>query len=87
MTRSTQTAEIPLRSPANEARPVHCSFCLKPQSELKALIAGPGLVFNLRRMRRPVYRDPVRTHARHVAIWFSGQSTYGQVARHARPHG
>jgi ATP-dependent Clp protease ATP-binding subunit ClpX len=37
--------EIPGRSPANAAKPVHCSFCLKSQDEVKALIAGPGLIF------------------------------------------
>lgn len=37
--------EIPGRSAAHAARPVHCSFCLKSQDEVKALIAGPGLIF------------------------------------------
>lgn len=45
MAQASNAPEIPLRSPVNAAKPVHCSFCLKPQSELKALVAGPGLVF------------------------------------------
>lgn len=28
-----------------EANPLHCSFCLKSQHEVKKLIAGPGHIF------------------------------------------
>ena len=34
-----------LPAPYIDKAPLHCSFCLKSQHEVKKLIAGPGLIF------------------------------------------
>jgi ATP-dependent Clp protease ATP-binding subunit ClpX len=43
------TAETPskdeLPAPFTGKGPLHCSFCLKSQHEVKKLIAGPGYIF------------------------------------------
>ena len=35
----------PLPAPYADKAPLHCSFCLKSQHEVKKLIAGPGFIF------------------------------------------
>ena len=39
------TAEAKLPAPYAGKEPLHCSFCLKSQHEVKKLIAGPGFIF------------------------------------------
>src|SRR5271168_3756368 len=39
------TAEAKLAAPYAGKEPLHCSFCLKSQHEVKKLIAGPGFIF------------------------------------------
>jgi hypothetical protein len=40
-----QAAADPLPAPYAGKGPLHCSFCLKSQHEVKKLIAGPGFIF------------------------------------------
>ena len=37
--------EAPLPAPYTDKAPLHCSFCLKSQHQVKKLIAGPGFIF------------------------------------------
>src|SRR5271166_5398326 len=38
-------AEAALPAPYAGKEPLHCSFCLRSQHEVKKLIAGPGFIF------------------------------------------
>ncbi len=38
-------AQSELPKPYADKGPLHCSFCLKSQHEVKKLIAGPGFIF------------------------------------------
>src|ERR1700736_2704881 len=40
-----EAAEAKLPPPYAGKGPLHCSFCLKSQHEVKKLIAGPGFIF------------------------------------------
>jgi ATP-dependent Clp protease ATP-binding subunit ClpX len=40
-----QAVADPLPAPYAGKGPLHCSFCLKSQHEVKKLIAGPGFIF------------------------------------------
>jgi hypothetical protein len=42
---SKNPAESTLPPPYAGKEPLHCSFCLKSQHEVKKLIAGPGFIF------------------------------------------
>jgi hypothetical protein len=39
------TRETKLPPPYAGKEPLHCSFCLKSQHEVKKLVAGPGFIF------------------------------------------
>ena len=41
----SEPAESKLPPPYAGKEPLHCSFCLKSQHEVKKLIAGPGFIF------------------------------------------
>jgi ATP-dependent Clp protease ATP-binding subunit ClpX len=42
---SEPASEAKLPPPYEGKGPLHCSFCLKSQHEVKKLIAGPGFIF------------------------------------------
>ena len=42
---SEPTTDAKLPPPYAGKEPLHCSFCLKSQHEVKKLIAGPGFIF------------------------------------------
>ena len=42
---SAQADETKLPPPFEGKGPLHCSFCLKSQHDVKKLIAGPGFIF------------------------------------------
>ena len=42
---ASPTSDSKLPAPYAGKEPLHCSFCLKSQHEVKKLIAGPGFIF------------------------------------------